>query len=77
MTTYSIKNRQIIDYNGAQIHAYELHWKGGRDIICRVKREGREINLGEANDGSKFQAVAHAINQAKEYIDVCNLFDEK
>ena len=44
-------------------------------IKCHIYRENslhKPLNLGECNDGSKFQSIKHAINQAKEYVNTCN-----
>lgn len=50
-------------------------WVEKKEVVCHLYRVGSKwqpLNLGECNDGSKFTAVNQAINQAKEFIDICN-----
>ena len=62
-------------------HAWEEYnkgkdkWEDKSQICCllyRTKSKHQPLNLGECNDGSKFTAVNQAINQAKEFINICN-----
>ena len=39
--------------------------------IYREKSQNKPLNLCECNDGSKFQSINHAINQAKIYVKTC------
>lgn len=50
-------------------------WEQKSQIYCHLYRtasKGQPLNLGECNDGSKFTATNQAINQAKEFVNVCN-----
>ena len=67
-----------LEYKGCKIHAYKLEWKEldnkGREVTkreyyCRLYRNDKWLNLGEMSDGSKFTAVAQAVNEAKWLVD--------
>ena len=71
-------------YLGDKIVAWREKWeeineKGNFEnkskIHCHIYRIGSKFQpfkLGECNDGSKFTAVNQAINQAKDFLNVCN-----
>jgi hypothetical protein len=40
-------------------------------VVDRTKQRDKPINLGECNDGSKFTSINQAVNQAKEFLDIC------
>lgn len=70
-----------LEYKGAKIHAYKLEWQElndkdklvtKREFHCRLNRTGsanQPLNLGEMSDGSRFTAVAQAVNEAKWLVD--------
>ena len=67
-----------LEYKECKIHAYKLEWKEldnkGREVTkreyyCRLYRNDKWLNLGEMSDGSKFTAVAQAVNEAKWLVD--------
>lgn len=70
-----------LEYKGAKIHAYKLEWQElndkdklvtKREFNCRLNRTGsanKPLNLGEMSDGSRFTAVAQAVNEAKWLVD--------
>jgi hypothetical protein len=79
------KNEKIEIYLNSKIVSYENHFESfnvkknkledKKEIICLVYRLGSKwqpLNLNECNDGSKFTSINQAINQAKEYINICN-----
>ncbi len=51
----------------------ELNDKGKevtkKEYYCQLYRNDRWLNLGEMSDGSKFTAVAQAVNEAKWLVD--------
>jgi hypothetical protein len=71
-------------YLGDKIVAWREKWeemneKGNFEnkskINCHIYRIGSKwqpLNLGECNDGGKFTAVNQAVNQAKDFLNVCN-----
>jgi hypothetical protein len=78
------KNEKTENYLNSTIVSWENHWnefndvkqrmESKKEIICHIYRIGSKwqpLNLGECNDGGKFTAVNQAINQAKEFVDVC------
>ena len=67
-----------LEYKGAKIHAYKLEWQElndkdklvtKREFHCRLNRNDKWLNLGEMSDGSRFTAVAQAVNEAKWLVD--------
>ena len=67
-----------LEYKECKIHAYKREWKElndkGKEVTkkeyyCRLYRNDRWLNLGEMSDGSKFTAVAQAVNEAKWLVD--------
>lgn len=69
------------EYKGSKVYAFKweyevLNDKGRevtqREIVCNLYRTGsvnQPLNLGEMSDGSKFTAVAQAVNEAKWLVD--------
>lgn len=69
------------EYKGSKVYAFKweyevLNDKGRevtqREIVCNLYRVGstnQPLNLGEMSDGSKFTAVAQAVNEAKWLVD--------
>lgn len=50
-------------------------WNRKSKVYCHIYRQKskwKPLNLGECNNGDSFTAVNQAINQAKEYINICN-----
>jgi len=71
-------------YKGSKVVAWVWEWEEMNDrknkmqtkkqVVCHLYRLGsnhQPLNLGECNDGSPFTGVNQAVNQAKEYVDVC------
>jgi hypothetical protein len=67
-----------LEYKGSKIHAYKLEWielnnkdkeVTKKEYYCHLYRNDRWLNLGEMSDGSKFTAVAQAVNEAKWLVD--------
>ena len=67
-----------LEYKGSKIHAYKLEWVElnnkykevtKKEYYCHLYRNDRWLNLGEMSDGSKFTAVAQAVNEAKWLVD--------
>ena len=80
-----IENTVEENYLGNKIMAWEYRWEeysekndrweNKKEIVCHLFRVGSKnqpLSLGECNDGSKFTAVNQAINQAKEFVNICN-----
>lgn len=72
------------DYYGNKIVALEYHWEecnekndkweNKKAFGCSLLRVGKKesLNLCECNDGDKFTSINQAVNQAKEFVNVCN-----
>ena len=77
-----ISKEKIEMYLGNKIVAWKWEWEefneqkhkwvNKKEVMCHLYRIDKMINLGECNNGDKFNDVNQAINQAKDYVNACN-----
>lgn len=70
-----------VEYRGSKVYAFRMEWEEDDDkgktvkkkqVFCHLYRLGsvnQPLNLGEMSDGSKFTAVAQAVNEGKWLVD--------
>ena len=78
---YQSDNLKELSYRNVGIVSYSEQWDEFDDdgklvtkkqIICELHKDNTfHLNLGECSNGDKFNGVNHAINQAKQHIDIC------